>query len=90
MPVVRRASVNPFADPLNFVGRQFMPGIVWRHDVVDVIGGDSRKQFAPRPIPGHDGGRAFALGESPFANIQAQVCLAGIFILPVTGKTISG
>jgi hypothetical protein len=90
MPVVRRASVNPFADPLYFVGRQFMPGIFWRHDIVDVIGGDSRKQFAPHPIPWHDGGRAFALGESAFTNIQAQVGLAGIFILPVTGKTISG
>jgi hypothetical protein len=90
MPVVQRASVNPFADPLNFLSRQLMPGIFWRHDVVDVIGGDSRKQFAPRPIPGHDGGRAFALGESAFANVQPQVGLAGVFILPVTGKTISG
>ena len=66
-----------------------MPGIFGRHGLVDIIGGDSSKQFAPQPIHGNNGWSAIAFGESAFANIQTQVGLTGIFILPVTSETIS-
>lgn len=65
-------------------GEWFFVGVLRRHEVVGIGGGDAMDEFA------FVGGAGFDDGEGTFAGVEAEICLAGVGVEAVAGEAVVG
>ena len=88
VPGVGRALVNPFADDFNLRLIQLVTGVLRRHPVVGIVGGDAEEQLAFAPVAGSNRGDVLALTQGAFADVEPKTGFAGLLVRAVAGKAV--